>query len=133
MNYILKFSFFSFLLSLSFFSCNTAVDQTISKSGKVIETDFQKKIKENPIVLIDFSATWCVPCRRQAMILESLEKNITGKAMVIKVDVDENREMANKMNVSVLPTLVLYKNGSQVWKTEGLTSESTIKTAIENN
>jgi thioredoxin len=130
---VFKFFVFCILISCFQFSCDSNTEQKSSNPTNITENDFQQKIKENKIVLFDFSATWCVPCKRQATTLESFEKNMKEKILVVKVDVDQNREIANKMNIAVLPTLILFKNGSQVWRSEGLTSESTIKGAVENN
>ncbi|MFI3167927.1 MAG: thioredoxin [Bacillota bacterium] len=62
-------------------------------------------------VLVDFYADWCGPCKMIAPILEDVDKQLDGKAVICKVNVDNQPELAQKFNVMSIPTLVLYKNG----------------------
>ncbi len=75
-----------------------------------------KKFNEltNELTLVDFYATWCGPCKMIAPVLEQL-KNID----VIKVDVDEERELTNKFGISAVPTLILIKNKEEIARTQG--------------
>ena len=75
-----------------------------------------KKISEltNELTLVDFYATWCGPCKMIAPVLEELKS-----AEVIKVDVDEERELTMKFGISAVPTLILMKNKEEVARTQG--------------
>ena len=82
--------------------------------------DFNKIIKKEKPVLVDFYATWCGPCKMMPPILEDLKKRVGDKASVIKIDVDKNQHLARKLNIRGVPTLVLYKKGKIVWRESGV-------------
>ena len=71
---------------------------------------FDEFIKEG-VVLIDFSADWCMPCLMMAPILEEVGKKMQGKVKIGKVDVGENQDIASKFGVSSIPNFVLFKDG----------------------
>ena len=71
-------------------------------------------------MLADFYETYCGACRMQALIVDSISNDQKGKIKVIKVDVDKNKDLTSKMQVSSYPTILLYKNGKQVWRSEGI-------------
>lgn len=77
-------------------------------------------IANNKLLLVDFFATWCGPCKTLAPILEEVSKQTHGKVKIIKVDVDKNQTLAGKLGVRGVPTLILYKNGDQVWRQSGV-------------
>lgn len=85
-----------------------------------MKTTFNALINSKQPVLIDFSAQWCGPCRMQSKILEGLVKNFKGKIRIVKIDIDENQEIALKQRVFSIPTLVLFRNGQVLWRKTGL-------------
>lgn len=85
-----------------------------------MKTTFNALINSKQPVLIDFSAQWCGPCRMQSKILEGLVKNFKGRIKIVKIDVDENQEIALKQKVYSIPTLVLFRNGNVIWRKTGL-------------
>ena len=83
------------------------------------ENEFEKEIQEGT-VLVDFFATWCMPCRMMSQILEEVDRELDGKGKIVKVDVDQNENLAKKFGVMSIPTLVLFKDGKMVSKNVGV-------------
>lgn len=82
-------------------------------------------------VLFDFFATWCGPCRMQTPILEELEKKMGDSIEVKKIDVDQDRELAEKYGIQVVPTLVIEKDGKVVQSLEGVTDAATLEKLLK--
>lgn len=81
------------------------------------EHDFDE-LKNGEIVLVDFFATWCGPCKMLGPVLEELDESRDG-IKIIKIDVDECSALAKKYGIMSVPTLMLFKNGKMVSKTTG--------------
>jgi thioredoxin 1 len=78
----------------------------------ITETDFQKEVLESEqLVVVDFFAKWCGPCKAIAPILDELATEFTGKAKIFKIDIDESRAIAVKYGVRSIPTLIFFKDG----------------------
>jgi thioredoxin 1 len=84
------------------------------------EANFEESINKNKVVLVDFWAGWCGPCRALAPTIEELAKEYAGKLLVAKLDVDENPKTAEKFQVFSIPTVVLIKDGCEVERIVGL-------------
>ncbi|MHB9029642.1 MAG: thioredoxin [Candidatus Latescibacterota bacterium] len=84
----------------------------MAKPTEVTDSTFQSQVIENPLpVIVDFWATWCPPCRMIAPFLEQIAGEYEGKAVVCKVDVDQNHALAQKYNVRSIPTILFFKGG----------------------
>lgn len=79
---------------------------------------FTEDIAEG-VVLVDFWATWCGPCKMIAPVLEELDADLAGSAKIVKVDVDQNQETASQFGIMSIPTLLVFKDGQPVDKTVG--------------
>ncbi|MGM0608430.1 MAG: thioredoxin [Candidatus Muiribacteriota bacterium] len=75
------------------------------------EEDFDNVIKENKLVVADFYADWCPPCKVLAPILEEVAADFENQVKVIKIDVDNNQELAKRFEVSAIPTIIYFKDG----------------------
>ena len=71
----------------------------------------QKMLGENKIVLVDFFATWCGPCKMIAPLIEQVAEEYAGKAAVAKIDVDEEPDLAAEFGIASIPTVILFKDG----------------------
>lgn len=81
-------------------------------------------------VLVDFYATWCGPCRVMKPIVEKLERRYDDRLRVLKIDVDEYDEESTRYGVRAVPTLVLFKNGQEVWRTTGIMKQQELEAVI---
>lgn len=88
---------------------------------------------KNKLVLVDFNAEWCGPCKKLSPILDKLAKEYSNKIELVKIDVDHNPIIAKQLRIEGLPTLKMYKNGQEVWQYLGLTDEDSIKEVIKSN
>ena len=84
----------------------------MAKPVVVTEDTFQSAVLENPLpVIVDFWAEWCPPCRMVAPILEQIAEDYDGRAVICKVNVDENQSLAQKYGIQSIPTLLFFNNG----------------------
>lgn len=97
------------------------------------EADFKKNVDTDKIVLVDFYAKWCAPCKKMAPWLEELVTQYPDQVTLLKINVDENTVLVKKMKVDALPTLQLYKKGKKVWSKTGLTEKSELEKNIKAN
>ena len=86
---------------------------------------------QSGMVLVDFSAPWCRPCRAQLPILEQLAPDFEGKIKIIKVDTDQAQDVAVRFGIQSVPTLILLKDGKTVTQFVGLQQADTLKPALE--
>ncbi len=82
------------------------------------------------VVLVDFHANWCGPCRMLAPVLEQVAKDVKGKAVVGKVDIDSEQKTATHFQITSVPTMILFKNGKEVNRLIGLKNADAIKEFI---
>lgn len=83
-------------------------------------------------VLIDFWATWCGPCRMQSPVIEELSDELEGSAVIAKLNVDENPELAAQFSVMSIPTLVFIKDGKIVGRKTGVTPKATLLSMLNS-
>ena len=95
------------------------------------EQDFDKTIKSKKLVVVDFFATWCGPCRMMAPILEEAQTQLGDKVKIVKVDVDESEKLARKFGVMSIPTLIFFKDGQVKDKHVGLMMKDEFVETVE--
>lgn len=98
----------------------------------ITEKNFEEKTKSG-LVLIDFFATWCGPCRMLSPILEEVGENLDGKVSIYKVDVDDDEKLARKFGILSIPTLIIFKDGKQVDKKVGYIQADDLQAMIEKH
>jgi len=87
-------------------------------------------LKSDKPVMVDFWAAWCGPCRMVGPIIEELSQEFAGKAVVGKVDVDNNQEFAAKYGIRNIPTVLVFKNGEVVGRQVGVAPKKTYADAL---
>lgn len=87
------------------------------------DANFESEVlKADLPVLVDFTATWCGPCRALAPIVEKIADDFVGKAKVGKLDIDDSRQIAQKFGIRSVPTVMIFRGGQKVGQQVGLTS-----------
>lgn len=94
------------------------------------KNEFEATIKEG-VVLVDFFATWCGPCKMLSPVLEELSKELEGKVNIVKVDVDQDGELAMQFRVMSVPTMILFKDGQPVHQISGYQPKQPLKALLE--
>ena len=89
-------------------------------------------IVANGVTLVDFWAPWCGPCKMIAPILEELAGELGGKAQIVKINIDDNPEIASQYGIMSIPTLLLFKDGKKVDQKVGALAKPAMKTFIQN-
>ena len=121
-----------FILTFTDFTGLKIVNKTEEAVITLNDQNFDKTIKKG-VVLVDFWATWCRPCRMQAPIVEEIAKEMGKKIKVGKLDTDQNKALSQRYSVTYLPTLVIFKNGKIVEQFVGLQQKETLVNAINKH
>ncbi len=97
---------------------------------KITDEQFASVIAQG-VVLADFFADWCGPCRMLSPVLERVAASMQGQVRIVKVDTDRAEKSAASLHITALPTLVLFKDGKEVNRLTGLRDEDNIKAFIK--
>jgi len=99
----------------------------------VSDLDFNETISKYPLVLVDFWASWCMPCKMIASTLDQLSSEYKGKVVFAKLDVDQNKRTTEAYKVSGIPTLIMFKNGRPAERVTGALPRHALKGLIERH
>lgn len=107
---------------------NQAGFPTISDAGlrSMSMEEYRRIIVSAPVVLIDFGAAWCPPCKKMEPVLADIQKELKGKFMLIKVDGGKDTEVMLANQVSALPVFIVYKNGKETFRRQGVLDKQTL-------
>ena len=100
---------------------------------QVTDADFDKTVKSNKVVLVDFWAPWCGPCRRLNPILEELSSEMGSKIKFVKVNTDENPDTPMKFGIMSIPTMILFKDGQKVEQLIGAHPKENIVAVLQRH
>ncbi|AUN15053.1 thioredoxin [[Clostridium] sordellii] len=100
--------------------------------AKIVNTgNFRGAVEEDKgVVVVDFFATWCGPCKMLAPVFESVSEEVSD-AKFVKVDIDESLELAQKFGISTVPTMMIFKDGKVVDKLVGFMPKESLKSKVE--
>ncbi len=96
----------------------------------ISQKEFEHLIRKG-VSLIDFNAPWCDPCRAQNPIIAELEKDYSGKAIVAKVNIDENKSIAFSLGIQSIPTIIIFKEGREMLRFIGFQATETLDKALK--
>ena len=91
---------------------------------------YESLIPSDKVVLVDISATWCPPCKKMKPVIDSLVKAPAGKFILVEIDGGEQSELVNELKVEAFPTLIIYKNGKETWRKNGIVEAAEIARAL---
>ena len=102
------------------------------KTLEVTDNNFQDVIMNSEVpALVDFWAVWCGPCRAVAPIVEEIADEYDGRAVVAKLDVDQNKEVATQLGIQAIPTLILVKGGQIADRIVGVVDKKSLKARLD--
>ena len=98
---------------------------------KINQSDYQKVVVDNKLVLLDFYADWCAPCQTLLPIIEKLAKEYDGEVAIKKVNIDGNRELATTFQVKSIPTLIYFSEGEIIGRSTGVVPENELRVQLK--
>ena len=93
--------------------------------------EFNNALKTSKLVLVNFNATWCSPCIKMKPMLEEIAQEKRQSLDYIKIDADANKNLAKELKVEAIPMLLLFKNGKEIWRHQGLIEKEWLVKQIE--
>jgi thioredoxin len=108
-------------------------DGVAPKQAGMSIQQFEELTKGNKLVLVDFNAEWCAPCKKMLPMIDEISTTMQDKVKVEKIDVDVNSDLATSLKVESIPMFMMYKNGVEVWKHLGLIEKDKLIEAINQN
>lgn len=109
---------------------NTPVAEDSHLIEQLTEQNFNNKIKKG-VVLVDFWADWCMPCRMMAPILNEVAEASEGQATVYKLNVDEYQQVAAKYGIRNIPTMILFKDGKEFERLVGMKTKESLMSSLD--
>lgn len=98
-----------------------------------MNTKFNDIINSNDLVLVDFYADWCGPCKMMSPVLQEVKVNLKDTIKIIKVNVDQHQDLASHFMVRGVPTLMLFKKGKMLWRQSGVLSPKDLTAVIHTH
>ncbi|ACC83892.1 thioredoxin [Nostoc sp. UCD121] len=104
----------------------------MSTAAQVTDSSFKQEVLDSDVpVLVDFWAPWCGPCRMVAPVVDEISEQYKGQIKVVKVNTDENPQVASQYGIRSIPTLMIFKDGQKVDMVVGAVPKSTLASTLE--
>ncbi|MHC5724229.1 MAG: thioredoxin [Nostoc sp.] len=104
----------------------------MSTAAQVTDSSFKQEVLDSDVpVLVDFWAPWCGPCRMVAPVVDEISEQYKGQIKVVKVNTDENPQVASQYGIRSIPTLMIFKGGQKVDMVVGAVPKSTLASTLE--
>ena len=100
-------------------------------ANKFTKADYDKLLSDNNALLIDFYAPWCIPCKQMEPTLKKLSSKYAGKINIVRINIDEAKQLTQQLNIDAIPVLTTYKNGKEVKRVNGLQSASALEKLVK--
>ncbi|MEM8721721.1 MAG: thioredoxin [Cyanobacteria bacterium P01_G01_bin.39] len=104
---------------------------SVNKANFVDYSEFEKIIAENQLVVADYTATWCGPCRVVAPLIDQLATNYAESAVVVKIDIDQNPDAAKKYGIKSIPAVLVFRDGKVIENFFGTQTYETYSNVLE--
>ena len=105
--------------------------KSFHRNRQIIMETFNNVINSGQLVLVDFFATWCQPCKAMHPILEQVKSALGDRIRIIKVDVDKYGVTASQYRIQSVPTLMLFRNGEVLWRTSGVVDKAELLATLD--
>jgi len=102
-------------------------DSKVVKSTGMTTSEFEKLLQTDKVVLVDFYAEWCGPCKKMKPSIEAIEKEMAANVKVVRIDVDKNADLVKSFGILDIPILRVYKQGKITWEQKGFVEKEDIK------
>ncbi len=102
-----------------------------NRTAGMSQAAFDNLVKTDKLVLIDFYADWCAPCKKMAPYLEEIKNEMADQVNVVRINADDNQFIVQQLRLDALPVLLIYKNGVPVWKNVGFIEKSAVVAQLE--
>jgi thioredoxin len=100
-------------------------DNTVASSG-ISKQQFDNLLVTDKLVLVDYYADWCAPCKKMKPYLDEISKDMAEKVVVVRINADESRELCKEMKIDAIPVLQIYKNKTLIWANTGFIEKSEV-------
>jgi thioredoxin 1 len=105
----------------------------MTKAAFIQDTEFEQFLTSEMPLVVDYTATWCGPCRLIAPLIDRLAEEYEGRAKVVKIDIDKNKEHAKKIGIRSIPAVFIFKGGEIAEKLVGKAPYETFSEALEKH